>query len=63
MGALVIVRPPAMVIVNALVVLIEMASVTCAVKLKVPELVGVPLMVAPLGANPTGNVPEMIDQV
>ena len=58
-----IVRPPAMVSVNALVVLIEMASVTCAVKLKVPELVGVPLMVAPLGARPPGSAPEMIDQV
>ena len=57
------VRPPATVMVNALHVLIEMASVTCAVKLKVPELLGVPLIVAPLSESPPGNEPDVIDHV
>src|SRR5262245_65091382 len=39
-------------------------SVACAVKLKVPEVVGVPAIV-PLGLNvsPGGNVPAATDQV
>lgn len=57
------VRPDAIVMLNALVVLTDMASVTCAVKLKVPELLGVPLIIAPLSVRPPGSAPNVIDHV
>jgi hypothetical protein len=61
-GAVTMVRPEAIVMVKALVVEIEIASVTCAVNV-VPEPVGVPLMVDPVSNSPLGSWPEMIDHV
>ena len=40
-----------------------MLSVTLAVKLYVPAVVGVPEMVFPLSVRPVGSVPVEIDQV
>src|ERR1700693_845519 len=59
--------PPFVMIVrlSALVAVCEVESVTCAVKLLVPDPVGVPEIVPVLGAsvNPAGKVPERMDQV
>jgi hypothetical protein len=43
----------------------ELASVTCTVKLLVPEPVGVPLItpVEEFNVNPDGRLPDVIDQV
>jgi hypothetical protein len=43
----------------------ELASVTCTVKLLVPEPVGVPVIAPVLEFNvsPEGKLPELIDQV
>ena len=47
-----------------LVVTAAAASVTCAVKLKEPEVVGVPLRTpALLRVSPAGTVPELSDHV
>ena len=64
-GALVMVRPAATVRLNPLLALTEVVSVTCAVKLKVPELVGVPLRVpfAGLSESPPGSKPAVMLQV
>ena len=63
-GAVVMVSPATTVIVNALVACTLAASVTCAVKLKLPALVGIPVM-APLVASnvrPAGKEPDVMDQ-
>jgi hypothetical protein len=51
--------------VNALVALPDALSVTCTVKLELPELVGVPLMtpVAAFKVRGVGNEPTVITQV
>ena len=50
--------------VNALLAVIPLASVTCAVKVNGPVAVGVPEMTPLLdpSANPGGRLPERIDQ-
>lgn len=50
---------------RACVAVEEKLSVTCTVKLLVPETVGVPEIMPVLGAsaNPLGSVPETIDQL
>ena len=62
-GAVAIVRPPAMVMVNTLVAVTLLASDTWTVKLAVPAEVGVPLMVPvpPPIVSPAGNAPTVID--
>jgi hypothetical protein len=41
----------------------DVLSVTSAVKLYVPVMVGVPEIVSPLRLNPSGRLPVVIDQV
>jgi len=62
-GELLMLRPPAIVIENTLVAVPEATSFTWAVKLKFPELVGVPLMVPPFRLRPAGKLPVEIDHV
>jgi len=50
---------------SAFVAVRELASLTCTVKLLLPEPVGVPEIapVLEVSASPAGSAPEMIDQV
>ena len=64
-GALVMIRPFAIVIVNCLLAVTPLASVTWAVKLKVPWAMGVPVMapVEPLSIKFAGSAPIVMDQL
>ena len=62
-GAVVMLRAGAMVSVIASVAVTDALSVTFTVKLKVPEAVGMPTIVLPLGFRPLGSDPEEIEKV
>jgi hypothetical protein len=61
----VITKEALIVMFNALVALLELASVTFAVKLLVPVAVGVPVIapVLALSDSPVGRLPALMDQV
>ena len=64
-GAVLMVKPAAMVSVNALLAVMDALSVICTVKLTSPALVGVPLMApdAESSLKPAGREPVVIDQL
>jgi hypothetical protein len=63
-GAVMMVRPVAVVSVNALLAETEALSVTCTVKPKLPELVGVPVMAPEFGSrvSPPGKAPAVMEK-
>ena len=65
LGALVMSIGEAMASVNDLLAVPEALSLTCTVKLELPELLGVPLMTPDAGLNkrPFGSAPEVTVQV
>ena len=64
-GAVLIVKPAAMLSVKALLAVMDALSVICTVKLTSPALVGVPLMApeAESSLKPAGSEPAVIDQL